>query len=126
MSQQDDEDFKRIAPYVQRNLELEQQVTELTNKLSAAELTAIRVSANLGEAKMQLRNVDAMLAKERQAGRDEYQKELSEQEPIAIIRPNKLSYPGLFYYSPCGYSEHLTDKPDVPLIIRPQPPKEQY
>jgi len=98
---------------VMNPLEMAERITELTNKLSAAELTAIRVSANLGEAKMQLRNVDAMLAKERQAGRDEVLKELSESEPKGWIDPAGYVHSSLMLTEECS-----------PLIIRPQPPKE--
>jgi len=116
MSQQDDDDFKRIAPYVQRNLELEQKVTELTNKLAAAE--AARCDCGLFET-TDNEQLTAMLAKERQSGRDEVLKELSEQPAVAWIEHHKGG-------DNIGWDEieHSYAKP-TPLIIRPQPPKEQ-
>jgi predicted flavoprotein YhiN len=91
----------------------EQQVTELTEKLAAAE--AREMSAHCIHCGNTLFTTcgDALaeaLAKERQAKRDEVLKELSEQEPQQIV----VNIAGV------SFPIKLTGR----LIIRPEAPKE--
>ena len=80
---------------------LREQVAELANKLAAAE---------------------AQLAKERQAGRDEVLKELSEQEPVGYTHKH---YAQAFKdYGQTTLTENPVDDWNIALFIRPQPPKE--
>jgi hypothetical protein len=107
----------------------QRKVTELTEKLVAAEAVAqdqfmIVVETGRNEYRERLleqENVnEELFAKERQAGRDEVLKELSEQEPVAWHDPKHPNYP-------IGGSD-ITDHGKTtcqPCIIRPEAPKEE-
>jgi len=115
---------------VMNPLEMAEKITELTNKLAAAE-------QQLSHRELYFANE---LAKERQAGRDEVLKELSAQEPEAYLvnyyeetrsgQKLNVTIASLEPREPYVSTDDKTVErrefiKEMPLVVRPQPPKEQ-
>ena len=119
MSDLDDSDFARSIPRLKTVEELERRIAELTEKLAAAEAFVANLGAEVASL-MGRAELDGMLAKERQAGRDSYQKELREQEPIGYTHSQ---YKEAFArHGQTTITEQVTDDWNIPLFTHPQPP----
>jgi len=121
---------------VMNPLEMAEKITELTNKLAAAEARLVSINemrindyalngyVNYFRTIQVLSSasgssaLDAMLAKERQAGRDEVLKEFSAQEPAGYFQLHNGLYEQVS-------KKHSADYDVYAMLIRPQPPKEQ-